>query len=240
MLKDLSFSKLLSHTFPGIVLVLGLVLILDRFLDASVVYTVYSDFENLTAFAAALILTGTMAGIVIDSVQHSDWLSGAIKKVVYRKKLSPKGGPSRPGSVTVKESFARLNRYIASKAPKGASLEDLGMEKAYCFYGIPFIDFNLYKHLLNEYYYYSEFYINLALAIPLFAVGTISFIGHRMVDIGDGLLFYSVAIAFMILVIFISWALIIMGRSTKTEFWEHYIHLIAGTLAFKNAYPKEE
>lgn len=238
LLKDLSFSKLLAHTFPGFVLVLGVVLILDRFLDTSIVYTVYSDFENLTAFAAALILTGTIAGIVIDTVQHSDWFSGTISKISNRKEPSTKAGPSGSGDNPARESYNKLIEHLDSKVPEGARLEDLKIETPYCFYGIPFINFDVYRHLLNEYYYYSEFYINLALAMPFFALGSLSFIGHRVVDIGDGMLFYPIAILLMILMFAISWALILLGRSTKTEFWEHYVELMAGTLAFKYSFPE--
>jgi hypothetical protein len=239
MLKDLSFAKLLSHTFPGLILVLGLFLIVDYFIPTSIVLIALEDFENFTAFVGAFVLIGTIAGIVLDSIQHSETICKWVSKIVDWRNppvLDEEGKKTYPA----RESWKILRQNIDSKSPEGFRLNDLKIDGPKCFYAMPFLDFKIYRHLLDDYYHYSEFYMNLALAIPFLAVGLLSFVGHRMIDIGDGMLFSLAVVSILIFVSIVSVGLIKLGDATEKEFWQHYVELVTGTIAFKSQFKEPE
>jgi hypothetical protein len=94
--SQFSFETLLSHTFPGFFLALGVFMLLDLLITSyDLTLWALGDFGNFLKVLGFIILVGTILGILIDGIQHT------LEKVIFencqkfkdldaeRKKLYP-------------------------------------------------------------------------------------------------------------------------------------------------------
>lgn len=72
--SSLSFSKLISHVFPGFLLIFSIFLLIDSFCIDPGFYTCQlfekNNFEIFIIIVGTFLLVGTIIGIIIDGIQH--------------------------------------------------------------------------------------------------------------------------------------------------------------------------
>lgn len=72
IISFLSFSKLISHVFPGFLFVLSIFMLIDSFCINPGAYTIEISKgpEEFVAFIGIFLIVGTIMGIIIDGIQH--------------------------------------------------------------------------------------------------------------------------------------------------------------------------
>lgn len=72
--SQISFPKLLSHTFPGIFVALGIFMIIDLVLFHDNIsgfqIDIFEDWKTFLGTVSFLIFLGTIIGVIIDSIHH--------------------------------------------------------------------------------------------------------------------------------------------------------------------------
>lgn len=71
--KDIRFGHLISHTFPGFILTLEIIIGLDLLSSISIIWKIIEIIKvtsNLIAFLGIFYVIATILGLIIDAIQH--------------------------------------------------------------------------------------------------------------------------------------------------------------------------
>lgn len=132
--SQINFSKLLSHTFPGIFMVLGIFMLIYSCVNGEsvVIIQFFEDWKVMLVTFAGIIFFGTIIGIMIDSISHK--IQNVIKKFGSYKKIKWK-----------EEEF----------------FKDLDNEPVSFVYFIGFLPLERLNFLNDDWYCYIEFELNM-------------------------------------------------------------------------------
>lgn len=180
-IPSLSFSKLMSHVFPGFLLVFSFFMLIDLLCNDPGYYTckLFED-GNLEKFIVAIgffLIMGTIFGIIIDGVQHA--LFTKIIKIIFNcfESKSISGYEKLYGSI----NSIVLNKFFKKYGIKGSDKEEFNslLQKSKIFernfnwsFFIPFLGIDKYKLFYEEFYYYYEFFANISLVLPFVYIST--------------------------------------------------------------------
>ena len=179
-IPSLSFSKLMSHVFPGFLLVFSFFMLIDLLCNEPGYYTCILFGNNLEKFIVAMVfflIMGTIFGIIIDGVQHAsitrifenrfnktesksiekyEKLYGIINSIVFDKFFK---------EYDVKNSDKKNFNILLEKS--------IMLDKKFnWFFFIPFLGIDKYKFYTEEFYYYYEFFANISLILPFLYTST--------------------------------------------------------------------
>ena len=131
---QINFSKLLSHTFPGIFMVLGIFMLIYSCVNGESVEKIQflEDWKAMLVAFVGIIFFGTIIGIIIDSFSHK--IENFIKKFEQYKKIELKE----------KEVF-----------------KDLDNEPVSFVYFVGFLPLERLQFLNDDWYCYIEFELNM-------------------------------------------------------------------------------
>lgn len=152
--SQISFSKLVSHTFPGVFATIGIFLILytplSNFINDA--FSLSGDNNSWLKFIGAiggLIYFGTIVGIIIDSVSHmiiEPHLDGWVNFFKSTKKLN----------MDLQEEKKTLNNYQC--------------ECPHLFYFVSFVPTDKFTYIDENYYCYQECVFNLSISFFFSAI----------------------------------------------------------------------
>jgi len=72
-LKELKFGYIISHTFPGLILAIELLFLVDMSTERGIWYSILQEiknFSNLVGIIGVFAVFATMLGLIIDAFQH--------------------------------------------------------------------------------------------------------------------------------------------------------------------------
>lgn len=85
--KDIRFGNIISHTFPGIILMMEVIIGFDLLTDKRICYTLFNEMKNVPNLIALLIVytvIATMFGLIIDATQH--FFTDIIQSIIHKGK----------------------------------------------------------------------------------------------------------------------------------------------------------
>lgn len=160
--SQLSFSKLLSHTFPGIFIALGIFMIIDLVFhdDAKGEFKtiIFQDWKTFLGAITFLIFLGTIFGVIIDSIHHL--IEGKLDKFKAAEKF----------------------KKSESEIFKDKSGNNVGY-----WYFVGFLPQEKVEYLSDAYYCYLECDFNLSLSFFFSAFIYSSFLflnGYKLFEVG--------------------------------------------------------
>jgi len=200
----ITFSKLLSHIFPGIVVALGIAMLVYVFFFNTCVngefvgkIQIFEDWNAMLAAFAGIIFFGTIIGVVVDSLHQK------IEKIIGNR------GPFKEIGKKEKEVFKDLDNKPVSFV-----------------YFIGFLPLERFHFLNDDWYCYIEFELNMFISFFFSA-----FIYSYFISIlGYNLL--SVIITFLILIILSIYSLW-SGMTNLMTFRKCRVDFIKGALEGK-------
>jgi len=234
---SLSFSKLISHVFPGFLLIISIFLVIDSFCTDPGFYTC-KMFENynLEIFIITIgffFIIGTIIGVIVDGIQHIT-ITVLFDKLF--KKFSKLYGHYAKiydivSSTISEELFSKYEKTINNEQISIKSeLEELNKINLpllnWTFY-VPFINTEIFKIFNEEYYHYYEFFANISLVLPITSL-SILFYSNNVIDISfnSSLLFFAIVIFINLVCIYISWKLFYICLQIR-------INILLGTIVEK-------
>lgn len=132
--SQINFSKLLSHTFPGIFMFLGISMLIYSCVNGESVVKIqfFEDWKVMLVTFAGIIFFGTIIGIMIDSISHK--IQNVITKFDFYNKIEQKE----------KDFYKDLNNKPVSYV-----------------YFIGFLPLERLQFLNDDWYCYIEFELNM-------------------------------------------------------------------------------
>lgn len=181
IIPSLSFSKLMSHVFPGFLLVFSFFMLIDLLCNDPGYYTckLFED-GNLEKFIVAIgffLIMGTIFGIIVDGVQHA-----LFTKIIERifKCFKSKS------IIGYEKLYEVINSTMLNKFFNEYDVENSGKEKFHIAlqnskmfdnnfnlnFFIPFLDKEIFNLYHEDHYYYYEFFANISLVLPFVYIST--------------------------------------------------------------------
>lgn len=231
--SQFSFGNLLAHTFPGILLMCSIFMIMDWIFPQNIILGIFSRPEKFIGSIGIMILFGTVLGVIVDLFHHSPTFQNFVRRL--------------EGESTARKKFDKLIEYVEkgadeelklvlrkNKKKTNSSQENEEKSSIGVFYLLPWIGLQNYKHLLEEYYYYSEFSANLAIV-------TMPFLFGFMLFLQEYLLFNLFAVVFWLMFLFIVFGVgyyivrlcIKWAAESEDDFWDSYIEIVCGMLVLR-------
>lgn len=229
----MSFSKLLSHVFPGFLLAFSIFMLIDLLCEKPGTYTcnmfVDQKLENFIVILGIFLIIGAVLGVIVDGIQHISIT------VIYEKKIKH----TKPELCKkTKKIYKLIDSILLEKFSKECN-EDNTM--AFCnelceennneilnyFFYFPLIDTDKYLQYNEDFYYYYEFFSNITLVLIPTSV-LFFFYSQTVLKFPCLLSFLITLIIFItaILCCYISWHLF-------KECYTARLNLIIGTLIDK-------
>lgn len=199
-MPQLSFSKLLSHTFPGIFIALGIFMMIDLVLfhnhnKSEFMIFIFQDWKTLLVSVAFLIFLGTIFGVVIDSIHHM-----IESKIYYNSKIAENG-------------FIKSEKEF---------FKDLKSNNVSYWYFVGFLPLEKIQYLNDEYYSYLECDTNLGLSFLFSAfVYPLFLVLHG---------YTCVAVLIFIILIILSAYCFYSGYKNYFVFYEKRVEFVRGAL----------
>ena len=210
--SQITFSKLLSHTFPGIFTTIGIFMLIYLLFanDFNRDFSVNQIFESWTIFIGVfggIVFFGTIIGVIIDSFHHmieQYIIVNIIEKIVnsIKKELHP-------------------NDEIKNDDEK--VLKDLNNNQVSGFYYMGFLPLERFKYLTDNYYSYIECELNLSISF-FFSAFIYSYFAYMC-----RCTLLSIEIIFIILIFFYIYCFI-SGTKHFLDFKKHRIDFIKGAM----------
>lgn len=225
--SQINFSKLLSHTFPGIFTAIGIsMLIYSKFFHGGVnkefQSAIIGDWQIFIGVLGGLVFFGTLIGVIIDSIHHTLIESGI--SCIMDKACSIKKNKTH--------DHHKIVEYIIDKACSAKEeietyraevFKDLHGNSVSAFYYIGFLPLERFQYLNDNYYSYVECEFNLFLSFFFSA-----FIYSYLIFLhGYGIL--SVVILFFVLLI-LSFYFLYSGTKQYLKFIKWRIDVIKGAI----------
>lgn len=140
--SQITFSKLLSHTFPGIFLAIGVFMVIHLVLthngfNGELFTGIFEDWKQFVAALGGIIFLGTIVGVIIDSIHH------VIEVHIIDKTDAGKVIKDEEDKV-----FKDNNGGIVTN-----------------FYFIGFLPLERFQYLIDNYYSYVECELNLSISL---------------------------------------------------------------------------
>ncbi len=174
MILPFSFSKIISHVFPGFLLIISVFMLIDSFCIEPGMYsdTICEDYklENIIFIIGLILLLGTIIGIIIDGLQHI-----LITEIFNKLNKNSELGKQAKKIYGIISSIY-LDEIFKKKCPKYAETEilkeKLNEKLLNWYFYFPLIDIDRFEIYVNEFYYYYEFFANifLVLLVTIFSV----------------------------------------------------------------------
>lgn len=132
--SQINFSKLLSHTFPGIFMVLGIFMLFYLCVNGESVVKIqfFEDWKVMLVTFAGIIFFGTIVGIIIDSLSHK-----------------------------IQERIMKSKPYEKIKQKENDLYKDLENKPVSFVYFIGFLPLERLNFLNDDWYCYIEFELNM-------------------------------------------------------------------------------
>lgn len=203
--SQITFSILLSHTFPGIFTAIGIFMLLYLFFadDFNGDFLVKQIFESWTVFIGVLggiVFFGTIIGVIIDSFHHM--IEQYIIGNIIDKKLHP-------------------NDKIKNDDEK--VFKDMNNNRVSGFYYMGFLPLERFKFLSDNYYCYIECELNLSISF-FFSAFIYSYFAYIC-----GCTLLSIGIIFVILIL-LSIYCFFSGTKHLLDFKKYRIDFIKGAM----------
>ncbi|NAS88737.1 hypothetical protein C4E24_03215 [ANME-1 cluster archaeon AG-394-G21] len=202
--SQINFSKLLSHTFPGIFTAIGIFMLIFLAFSHEGVnweFQIGKNFEDWKTFMGALgalVFFGTIVGVVIDSIHH----------LIERKFIT---------------------KYVGTEieAEEAEVYKDLSGEKVGFHYFYGFLPLERFQFLLDNYYSYVECEFNLSISFFL-----CSFIyAYFILAFGCDLRLVG---AIFIIFIFLSGFCFYSAKENYIKFRKYLLDMIKGAIEHEN------
>ena len=153
--SQITYSKLLSHTFPGIFATIGIFMVIYILFadDFDMNFQVKQIFESWTVFIGVfggIVFFGTIIGVIIDSFHHM--IEQYIIQNIIEKKLHQNDEKDR----------LFLEYKIKNNEEKVG--KDLNNNPVSGFYYMGFLPLERFKYLTDNYYSYIECELNLSIS----------------------------------------------------------------------------
>lgn len=163
--SQISFSKLMSHTFPGVFATIGIFMILYVIFSNLIkeAFSIKNIFENWILFIGAfggLIFFGTILGVIIDSIHH------IIEKIVINKS---KWASKRDKEIKDKQNYV---------------FKDSQGNNVTWFYYVGLLPIDKLNYIDENYYCYAECLSNLSISFFFSAITYSIFfyiVGYRII-----------------------------------------------------------
>ena len=198
--SQITFSKLLSHTFPGIFLTIGFFMLFHMLLshigidDKYLIY-IFADWKTLLAASGSLVFLGTIVGVIIDSFHH-------LIETEYIDK-----------TWSAREVYLKRDEIF----------KDNGGNKVCIFYYFGFLSLDRFRYLINNYYSYVECELNLSISFFFSAFIYSIFLLNQ----GCKLIYVAPIFIFLLLLAhFCFW----VGKKNYINFKKRQIDFIKGAL----------
>lgn len=201
--SQISFSKLLQHTFPGIFSALGIFMVLyliflDSADDVFEIKTFFVDWKIFLGWLGGLIFFGTIIGVIIDAIHH------IIETIILEKTFRGKEIGKKE-----KEIFKDLNNNEVGK-----------------YYFIGFLSLEKFEFIIDNFYCYVECELNLSISF-FFSAFIYSYFIYKLIDNQ-----FAAGIVFFIL-IFLSIFCFYSGKEDYLEYRKHFIDIIKGGMDYQ-------
>ncbi len=149
--SQISFSKLIAHTFPGMFVALGIFMVIyvkisDRITNAFLLKLISDNWTIFLSAFGGLIFFGTLIGIVIDSIHHVI-IEGLIINEIINKKID-----------YAQKKITEINKK-KNDVYKDAEGREVGW-----FYYLCYIPIDKLNYLDENYYSYKECNLNLSVS----------------------------------------------------------------------------
>ena len=170
MTLPFSFSKIISHVFPGFLLIISVFMLIDSFCIEPGMYsdTICEDYklENFILIIGLILLLGTIIGIIVDGLQH--FLITAIFDRLNKNSELYK----QAEKIYEITSSIYLDDFFKKNGLKDTETKKLKKEVLNWFFYFPLIGIDRFEIYSNEFYYYYEFFANifLVLLVTIFSV----------------------------------------------------------------------
>lgn len=188
--SQISFSKLISHTFPGVFVTIGIFLVLymlfSNYIDSlfSLLQGQGNSWATFIGAVGSLIFFATIVGILIDTLSHI-----IIEFINYDLCLNNKPETRNRLLKLLKplwDTFFFLctiplhswlkNKCQEIKKKEGELLTERKIEKIEWFYYIGFLTIDRFIYIDENYYCYQECLLNLSFSFLLSAIAYFVFI----------------------------------------------------------------
>ena len=170
MILSFSFSKIISHVFPGFLLIISVFMLIDSFCIEPGMYSdaICEDhkLENIIFIIGLILLLGTIIGIIVDGLQHFS-ITAIFDKLNENSELY-----EQTKKIYGIISSIYLDEFLKKNGLKDTETEKLKEEVLNWFFYFPLIDVDKFEIYSNEFYYYYEFFANifLVLLVTIFSV----------------------------------------------------------------------
>lgn len=172
--SQISFEHMLAHMFPGFFTAITLFMILDLRSSSNISAYVFGDFNALLGFFGAIILVGTILGIIIDGIHHY-----LIEQICFERYLM-----NTTNDIKSKEILAHFSKshcesdnsnYKCSEidhdCPFRRDLPYLLIKIFYLFDATELSKYiEVYEYHRKEIYHYYEFFANTFMALIPFTI----------------------------------------------------------------------
>lgn len=202
MILPFSFSKIISHVFPGFLLVISVFMLIDSFCIEPGMYTdtICEDYklENIILIIGIILLFGTIIGIIVDGLQHF-----SITIIFDRiNKNSELGKQSK--KIYEKLSTIYLDEFLKENGI--TETEKFKKEVLNWYFYFPLIDVDRFEIYSNEFYYYYEFFANIFLVL-LFTIFPVFFYTTNVLNLSCNWFITLIVIGLTIFCIYAAWHL---------------------------------
>jgi len=148
--SQINFSKLLSHTFPGIFTAFGISMIFYILFSDNIngdfhIINIFQDWKIFIGAIGGLVFFGTIIGIIIDSFHHT------IEQIIIDDVIVKKIGSAKKIADEIKCRETEIFINLDKKQVKW-------------FYFIGFLPLERFRHLTDNYYSYEECELNLSIS----------------------------------------------------------------------------
>lgn len=196
----LTFWQMITHFFPGLLVALALFLYLDLVSQKDLLGLAFVNPEFLFAKLTVFGIVGVIFGVIVDCFHHR-FISRLFKFIQDRG------------------SKARLGEQVPNVDKNGNRVRDT--------YYIGLLGVEKLNRIFEAYYYYSEFYVNLAIA--LFPLSVISVIYFRNVLCVSAMHLVLLSVLSLAVQVFLYWSAYV----TLIKHHEAYRDAVRGALDFR-------
>lgn len=175
LFSSLSFGKLISHVFPGFLLIFSIFLLIDSFCIDPGFYTCQlfekGNLEIFIIIVGIFLLVGTIIGIIIDGIQHISItvIFGFLYKNISKLPEHYFKIYSIISSTLLEDLLIKYKNIKTGNSIK-SEINYLHSKNIYPLdwnLFLPLIDTEKYKIFNDEFYYYYEFFANIFLVLPI-------------------------------------------------------------------------
>jgi len=161
---------MLSHVFPGFLLIISLFMLIDSFCINPGIYScaIFTNqkLEIFILIIGIILLLGTIFGIIIDGIQHvtiSKFFNKKIKKRELNKEVIK--------IYEIIESIY-LDDFLKENGMENTEIEKFKKNILNWFFYYPIIDTEKHNIIKENFYYYYEFFANIFLVfvVTIFSV----------------------------------------------------------------------